>query len=220
MKTIVFARYNEDSSVILNALYNTDAKIYVYDRGKEPIDLPADDRLVHVRDENTSREDGAYVRYILDHYDDLEGTIIFSQSRLEDHAAIWRVDGDFLDWINGIKDLHNYKPYIMDMSINGREVSQCNHVYSLLFNESPPSHICFYSCAIFATNADAIKKNSIDFYKNIRDLQKIPENSIWSDAHVDNVRVWLNFPWMMERLWGYIFDKENFTSYPEKYGHG
>lgn len=220
MKTIIFARYNEDSHDILNALYNTDANIYVYDRGKEPLDLPSDDRLVHVRDENISREDGAYVRYIFEHYDDLEGTVIFSQGRYTDVTTQWSLDGKFSDWVNRIQDLHNYKPYIIEMQTSGGETNQLKYVYSLLFNESPPSHIFFYPCAIFATNADAIKKNSIQFYENIRDLQKIPENSIWTYNFVDHGRVWLNIPWMIERLWGYIFDKKNFTLHPKKYGYG
>ena len=76
-KQIIFTRYSESEKCILDVHNKTDYKIFVYDRGKEKLNLPVSDRIIHIYDENNGREDGGYLRHIIDNYNNYSGIVVF-----------------------------------------------------------------------------------------------------------------------------------------------
>lgn len=74
---IVVARYNES----VDWLLDEKDKCIIYNKGT----------LLHLQNEilleNVGRESDTYLRYIIDHYDNLPEVIVFTQARIEDHRG-------------------------------------------------------------------------------------------------------------------------------------
>jgi hypothetical protein len=203
MKQIVFTRYGEPSTSIMDVYTNTNATVFVYDRGSKKLELPSDSRLIHVHDENRGREEGGYLRHIIDNYDTISGTVVFSQALNDNHSSHFTLDGNFSDWVNSL-DNPVYKSYITRELNCSRDGSPWHMGLPLeagwnhIFGSVPlPDQFTFFPCGIFATNAETIRKHPKEFYQNILDLVSRPENCV--------IHSGLQLPWCLERLWGYIF---------------
>jgi len=207
-KQIIFTRYSESEKCILDVHNKTDYKIFVYDRGKEKLNLPVSDRIVHIYDENNGREDGGYLRHIIDNYNNYSGIVVFSQADYGNHS--WtQLDGAMDKWLNELSET-SYKSYVVNKLSCDKDGNPHHFglpletVWKKIFDKDPPENYSFFPCSIFSTSWSTIRDYPIDFYKKIYDLTSIKNNSIINNHQG------LQIPWCLERFWEYIFKKNKY----------
>ena len=184
-KSVVFTRYHEDGNAILSAYRDLpfDWKVYVYDRGVDKLILPKPNRLAHIIDSNKGREDGGYLKHIIDNYYKFKDKdiIVFSQARYNDMP--YQHKGKFSEWIGnlGVEKYNSYISTVMRTFLYcdapGNNHISMPDVWKIAFPSNPvPKFIDFHPCAIFATSGEAIRKRSIIFYKKFYELTSDPIN--------------------------------------------
>jgi hypothetical protein len=203
-KQIIFTRYSESEKCILDVYANTDYKIFVYDRGKQKLNLPLSDKIVHIYDKNNGREDGGYLRHIIDNYNNYSGIVVFSQADYTNHDYT-QLDGTIDKWLNELNET-SYKSYVLN-KIYCDKNGNPDHpglpleiVWKKIFDKETPKDYSFFPCSIFSTNWNTIRDYSIDFYKKIYELTSIKNNSTLNKQG-------LQIPWCLERFWEHIFKK-------------
>ena len=92
---LVVARYQEDVSWVTPWLPYV-SRVTVYDKGDTPLQA-WHPRVRVVRVPNEGREAETYLRHIVEGYDDLCGTVVFTQGRYEDHMTT----AEFEDLVRG-----------------------------------------------------------------------------------------------------------------------
>ena len=221
---IAFARYRESDHWIMEAVKETNCRVFVYDRGEEKLKLPISDRLIHIEDENRGREDCVYLRHIVENYNTIKGTIAFSQADNSDpyvdkkhlYGSIdLKEENDpengmpFAMWAKRLEELeknekspcyksHYRARFVCDWHGNPHHGGlPLGQVWDMTFgsNRKAPDKIFFHPCSVFATSGDTIRKNSLDFYQK---LYGISSSELGS-------RSGLCFAWCIERFWEEIF---------------
>jgi hypothetical protein len=201
---IVVSRYNEN----IDWLKNEMNRCIIYNKG-DPLQLQNE-----IIVENKGRESESYLRYIIDHYNQLPDGVVFTQANICDHVG----KNDIQYLIN----MKNYalkygktKPYMhsqtkfnmhcWDKSWNYNNNSfylQENYKnnkpvifhnwFTTYINSTYPDPIYIYRNGIFAVRKDFILKKSIDYYKQL--LLEVNHHINPAEGH------------FFERSWYYIFN--------------
>jgi len=177
----VIAKYKEDVSWC-NKLQN---KI-VYD--KSDGSMP-----------NVGREASTYLRYIIDHYDNLPSHVVFLQGNPFDHVSI---PIDF----TATPQVDYCKPFFKDLNTEPVDYYQGLHIreyFMQIFGKPPPNILDVSYGAQYIVPKMCILQHPIEFYKKLLSMLK---NDSYEHAHYYNTYdpESLN-AWTMERLWYYIF---------------
>lgn len=178
---LVVARFSED----LNWLRRVPRRfrIRVYNKGGDPIPLPARRPVTCLSLPNTGREEYAYVRHIIDHYDELADITVFSQGKPFDHVPDFHKQLHALAFRRlEVNDFHWFGFIIDEDDPTGSLLFQrwpCNPTgdplplrpfWLALFGKEPPSLKTFYPSAHFAVTADCIRRRPLSFYEQALQL--------------------------------------------------
>jgi hypothetical protein len=181
---LVVARYQEN----LNWLEDLPYARLVYNKG-EDLDLTC------VKLPNFGRESNSYLRYIIDHYHEMDEHVAFLQGRPFDHCPTL------------LEDLANYSGELT--LLGSRKVSdglgRPDHgglnvtEFAERIGLVPPSDEMYEFCvgAQFIVPRRYIHSKPLNWWKKLLELH---------DVETEPHRGELNkSPWLMERLWHYIF---------------
>ena len=127
---------------------------------------------------NIGREAETYIRYIIEYWDKLPPITAFTQGNPFDHVP------DYLETYKeiGYKGITHVCDWYGVPEHPGLDVKG----YADLIGVEIPRWVEFKAGAIFTVTDKQIKQRPLNFYKNIDFTNK-------------------NAPWILERLWGYIF---------------
>lgn len=191
---IIICRSYENSSVVDELVKNTEAEIFLYDRGNPPLKDFNSPRVNHIKQENFRREAFVYINHIVKNYDNLSDKILFTQAKISDHGS---------EEINYISNFFNRTPKNTNYHSFVYPLLECDDFgwpyhtglkirsfWEHLFESTCPKSLAFYPCGIFITSESAIKKHDLFFYK------KILETFNWENG--------TQIDYILERLWGYI----------------
>jgi hypothetical protein len=188
---LVVARYNEDISWLSKELDLNNYNLIIYNKGEQNIDFPS------IQCENVGGDAETYIRYIVEHYENLPEFMIFIQGYPFDH------DAELLDKIRN----HSDEPFvplsdhICVETIDGwyeylmkRRPAECpvyllkEAAYALLGNETPYI-VTFAAGQQFIVAKEIVLRRSKEFYQKI--LNRFQFDFI--------------LPWDIERLWATIW---------------
>jgi len=136
---------------------------------------------------NVGRESLSYLWYILENWDTLQGHYVFLQGNPAPHWHSFREklpsleQRDFL-WLGdyGYECFHNGSP-----NHSGLPIKEIADKIDVIL----PEKIKFLAGGQFIISAEKIKSNPKEFYQKLYDL------------HMEYEKM----PWVIERLWGYIY---------------
>jgi Protein of unknown function (DUF3431) len=179
----VIAKFKEDVSWVkeLSCPYK------IYDKDK---DIP-----------NVGREAETYLRYIIEHYDNLPDHVVFLQGHPFDH--LWEKNINYLNkCIQSINnsDVTRSLNYVVQESHN--IYTRTRESFKALF-DSPLSdtvNVCWG--AQYIVPKSCILNRPKEFYEVIRKVMVDVNNTQYN-----NMTNCLVCPWTLERMWLYIFDK-------------
>lgn len=143
---------------------------------------------------NTGRESLSYLWYIILNYEELDGIYCFVQGRISDQIPhLPRVLSKTEKLPRGVqfvytarpKDDGTGRPLHPGLDVRGMHED-------LLPGDEQPKIYEFYSAACFMVTAEKIKEHPIEFYYKAFTL-----HFFYHDA-----------PWVIERLWHYIFKED------------
>jgi hypothetical protein len=178
---IIVSRFNEDLKWTLEYPFNKFQYI-VYNKGNQDIDIP------NTSVPNVGRESDTYLRFIIDHYNDLPDKIIFCQGNPFDHCS------NFIDLINQnhIEDLIYLAHYVTTDDDNGCPNHCGLNIKEILhsLNLENPGHFTFPTGAQYIVSKKLIQNKSLDWWKQCYDIHQTNHNS----------------PWIYERIWPLIFN--------------
>lgn len=179
----VIARFNES----IEWTGGLPGKVVVYNKG-EP--LPSACETLP----NIGRESHTYLTHIIRRYREVTGIVVFCQGSSFDHAP-------------GLRD---FTPPQNSFGLMTRRILTCgfdgsphhpgleiDDFWERLFGaEVKPAALEFGAGAIFYVTAEAIRNRPLEFYQRALDLHHQIEKA----------------PWIMERLWKYVFVNEDQAS--------
>lgn len=190
----IVCRSHENSNLIDELIENTDAEIFLYDRGNPPLNDFNSSRVNHIKQENFRREAFVYINHIVNNYDNLSDKILFTQAKITDHGA------SELNYISNFFKLTekniNYESFVVpalecdDFGSPNHSGLEIKHFWEHVFGSECPKSFSFYPCGIFVTSESAIKKHDLLFYK------KILKTFEWENGS--------QIDYILERLWSYI----------------
>ncbi len=174
-KMVVIARYKED----VTWCYRLSCNKIIYNKFHDDENyLP-----------NIGREAHTYLTYIVDNYDNLCDLTVFTQGDPNYHSF------NFVNRVNELSELIDFRG-LSDVNFQTDCDGSPHHPTSLKIKEFcnffgfiPPERWWFNGNAIFAVNKRLILRHSLSFYKKLLDI-----------FHTN-----LDLPWILERLWQYIF---------------
>lgn len=192
---IIVAKYKEDISWISRFKNCT---VIVYDKsGEENMynSLP-----------NIGRESHTYLTYIIENYNNLPNYICFLQGDPEVHLTygLEHIDNMYFDDINFFPLCQEF-----DCDLNGLPQHKDLQIKELIFDRyfiDIPEFITFVAGAQFIVSKQAILNRSKEFY------ELLLKDSLRTD--IDDVLFKSNkMPWVLERVWSYIFNPKFKTKY-------
>jgi len=203
---IVIALYNEDSSWIHKLIEIPNVKIYIY--------LKKNERLLDIQKEfptcvievlkNQGRESHTYLYHIIKYYSNLDTRTIFLQGNPFDHVSFDII----MKFIN--KNTTDFTPlfgifnkFIMHEPFKCDKYGRPNHflgnhiefLYFVIFNKQCPEELFFYPGAQFIVSKENINQHSILLY-----------DTLLKYIYIETI------PFVLERLWGYIFKSPQSSS--------
>lgn len=178
---VVIARYNKE----LDWLEKLKLPFVIYNKGND--DLNYD----YIKSENVGRESETFIRYIIDDYDNLPNKIVFLQDDPFYHSS------DVINKINNYigDSLLPLSDWITDSDLNG-----CPHHCGLSIKEYISMYIpeMKINNLVFASGAQYIVPKQYILTKPLIWWKKI-YNTHFTEQ---------NTPWILERLWSYIYKFE------------
>ena len=176
---IVIAKYKEDISFIKKFKY----PVKVYDKSKDCI--------------NIGREAETYLRYIIDHYDNLPNHVIFLQGNPFDHLPK-NFDLFNITLTNSLQ--HIALHYGLE---EWDHTTRTSLAFKTLFDEPlPEKYVQLNSGSQYIVPKHCITCRSLDFYKTIHKVLFDTNNLSESKTNC------LVCPWTLERMWPYIFNPD------------
>lgn len=205
---IVICRYNENDALIKHLHDNTNAEIYVYDRGPTPLNLKLN-RVKHIIDENKYREHYVFLNHIINNYNFLGNKILFTQAKIDDHDR-FIPSGDMAEYFNKCPMNTAFRSYYRAELICNKygfphhESSNLDieKTWKLISDIEIPEYILFNPCGMFITCGDAIRNNNLDLYVKLKNSHDEEKENIMYDYIPCNKQAFV-----LERLWMYILDK-------------
>ena len=189
---IVIALYNEDSSWIHKLIEIPNVKIYIY--------LKKHERLLDIQKEfptcvievleNQGRESHTYLYHIIKYYSNLDTRTVFLQGNPFDHVSFDIIMKSINNNVNDFTGLFNSEPYNCDKYGNPHHFlgDHIVSLYSIIFNKQCPEELVFYPGAQFIVPKENINQHSISLYETLLKY-----------TYIESI------PYVLERLWGYIF---------------
>lgn len=190
---IVISRYKENLDWVSNIKNH---KVTIYNKGD------FDSRYINLP--NIGREAHTYLYHIIENYNNLDDYTCFLQGNPFDHLNIniYKLN---------IEIENNYKPLYIEYKcdMNGNPHHPNLQIDKLIFEPlfiDKPDLIKFVVGAQFIVNKKYILNRKKEFYEIL--LEKFNRTDIDDFFHKKN-----KMPWVMERVWGYIFDPSFKTKY-------
>lgn len=194
--TIVVAKYNED--IKWTKMLKGDFNLIVYDkdpRQTHESGQSQDSGHEHVCLPNIGREAHTYLHHIVSNWDNLAEHTIFLQGWPFDHFVkmehIQKAIDDKVDQVSQIGTMsYLYCDRFGHPDYPNKPIGE---YFTKILKREPPELIYFtLHGAQFIVNKKCIKNKSLDFWKDLLKMSETIED----------------FPWIIERLWLYIFMKE------------
>jgi dTDP-4-dehydrorhamnose reductase len=182
-------------------------RVFIYDK--------SDEDNSHIKLPNIGREPHTFLHHIIKHYDDLSDFSCFLQDNPFDHMSDRNVnknkilkDFSFIDDFDKNLDFYPIGNHTVTWDLNGPDFPWLE-IKKLFFDKyliKSPNNVQFVSGCQFIVKKEAIRLRTKDFYiKLIKEFDR-------TDIPPINLEYGINkFPWIMETIWGYIFDG-NFKS--------
>lgn len=190
---IVISKYKENIDWISNIKGH---KITIYNKGdfdKRYINLP-----------NIGREAHTYLYHIIENYENLEDHICFLQGNPFDHLNV-DISKLNMEIENKFKPLNFEIICNLDGYPNHPRLELDKLVFDNFFIDKP-NNIKFSPGAQFIVNKKSILNREKNFY--IEMMNQFHRNDINDYYHKVN-----KMPWVMERVWYYIFNEKYRTKY-------
>lgn len=168
---VVISRFEEDLSWVQNIEFNN---IIIYEK----------DKNTKYSTPNVGNEASSYLKYIIDHYENLPDYTIF----LHCHEFSWHHEGSIIDIVNKFKDSQlnyvNLNTHIIlpcpDVRISDGHLDFCSDNFSIFYQQyikpATGKHIInpgfpyeVLGCAQFIVHKNAILKHTKQFYSNLYD---------------------------------------------------
>jgi len=194
MQTIglVVALYNEDANWIHKLIEIPNIKIYIYLKNPERLpDIQNDfpNCIIEVL-ENQGRESHTYLYHIIKYYSNLESRTVFLQGNPFDHASLDIIINSINKNTNNFTGLFSSEPFICDKYGMPHHYlgDHIEYLYNIIFNKSCLEELIFYPGAQFIVPKENIMQHPVSLY-----------NTILNHTFIHTI------PYVLERLWGYIF---------------
>ena len=194
MQTIglVVALYNEDTNWIHKLIEIPNIKIYIYLKNPERLlDIQKEfpNCIIEVL-ENKGRESHTYLYHIIKYYSNLESRTVFLQGNPFDHVSFDIIINSINKNTNDFTGLFISDPFICDKHGMPHHWlgNHIEYLYNVIFNTSCLEELIFYPGAQFIVPKENIVQHPILLY-----------NTLLNVTCIDIV------PYVLERLWGYIF---------------
>ena len=199
---IVVARYNENVDWL--RIFDS-ASVVIYNKGRM-----LDDKYKVVKMENKGLEVSAYLKYIVDNYEDLPEVVFFCQGAIHDHVFDMRRASIFDKYIN-LGDISCSETWsvgaVNDGFVNGRlrvwngELTDAGmnveEFFRKYIDEDPAINLYenfkVYSAAIFSVRRERILSRPLSYYKELLEMPAL-QSMRPEVAH------------FFERSWYYIFN--------------
>jgi len=203
---IVLSRYKNNMDWISE--FKT-SKLFIYDKSGESnkyFQLP-----------NIGRESHTYLFHIINNYNNLSDYVCFLQAYPFDHT-LYRNGNQLANFIESFNKSIDYFPlgsnYKCDFS--GRPHHIGLNIKELIFDNyflSCPNEIFFTPGGCMIVSKSAILCRKKEFYeKMIREFDRNDEKILFTEGE-EKWRGLNQMPWILERVWGYIFNKDFKTNY-------
>ena len=201
---VVVAKYKEDMSWLSRF---DKSRLFIYDKSGDDngfINLP-----------NIGREAHTYLTHIIENYDNLSNYICFLQGNPFDGAkGHLNKDIDFIQNFN--EDVEFYPlSYLVQCDLDGNPQHPKLEVKQIIFDQffnNYPEYLVFVVGAQFIVSKSAILRRKKEFYVDL--LKQFDRTDI------DNIHTGggggtpgNKMPWIMERCWIYLFNKNFKTKY-------
>lgn len=200
---VVISKYNE--KINWKQIYScfSNDNIFVYDKSGQKndfISLP-----------NIGREAHTYLTHIVLNYDLLSEFVCFLQGNPLNHLNV------NLDLISSIKSKLEFYPLnkIMDCNLDGGPHHPNLQIKQLIFDKffiDKPDHLYFVCGAQFIVKKESIISRKKEFYIDLLkefDRPDIDNKFTGGGGGAAGNKM----PWVMERVWRYIFDSKFRTKY-------
>lgn len=193
---VVISKYKEDIKWSHN-LSNLNIKIY--NKSDE-----YNEDFIHLK--NIGREAHTYLTHIVNNYDNLSDYTCFLQGNPFDHLNV-SLD-KLIDVIKSNEDFIPLNVYF-ECNMNGLPHHNNLELDKLIFDEyfiEKPEKVKFVVGAQFIVSKKSIKRRKVEFYKKL--LNQFYRDDISNHPIGGN-----KMPWVMERVWYYIFNEKYRTKY-------
>lgn len=194
---VVVSKYQEDMTW-LSELKGID-KITIYDKSDTPlqnsISLP-----------NIGREAHTYLQHIINNYDNLCDYVIFLQGNPKDHLVY------SLDCLQDLCMISDFQPMnnVFKCDLNGSPHHDNLELSKIIFDEyfiDKPESVYFTVGAQFSVSKKVILNRKIELYESLI------KNFYRQDISNHHLNCNNKMPWVMERIWYYIFNSNYRTKY-------
>jgi len=192
--SIVVAKFNEN----IEWTKELGGNVIIYDKSVPPL-------------KNIGREAETYLRYIIEHYNNLPEYVIFLQGNPYD--TMW----SHTSVKDGLKSPETACPFVApwreDPINRWPETYYYRDYYFLLFGEHyTETTIRFATGAQWSVPRHCITHRPLDFYKKLHRMISKAGNPSLEDVHARNYDKYSIDAWMLERLWAPIFNIQVPTS--------
>ena len=192
--SIVVAKFNEN----IEWTKELGGNVIVYDKSVPPL-------------KNIGREAETYLRYIIEHYNNLPEYVIFLQGNPYD--TMW----SHTSVKDGLKSPETACPFVApwreDPINRFPETYYYRDYYFLLFGEHyTETTIRFAAGSQWSVPRHCITHRPLDFYKKLHRMISKSGNPSLEDVHARNYDKYSIDAWMLERLWAPIFNIQVPTS--------
>lgn len=185
----VVARYGEDVSW-MDAWLPYVQRVTVYDKSDVPM-TSAHPKVTVVPLKNVGREAHAYLRHIVDRYEDLCATVVFTQARYDDHLS--HQDFDALvrgrgrpdspmdvPWHQTIMETMGWtvtRNWAANQAMQPMGMSMAKFFIEYIAPDLvPPDKLRYWTGAIFSATASAIRRHPAAAYAKILPLLEVGSN--------------------------------------------
>lgn len=210
MIEFVISRFKEDLSWT-NEIKNS--KVTIYDKG--------DDISPYIKLPNIGREAHTYLYHIIKNYDKLEEYTCFLQGNPLDHMislTLYEIDNAKFDMSNHFIEVGKFGKCDLDGSPHHPHLEIDKIIFNKFFIDKPlsiqdfcdlgPTNVIeWIPGAQFIVHKNLILNRKIEFYENL--LKEFNRTDIPCIGYDNSNKM----PWVLERVWSYIFNPNFKTKY-------